>query len=164
MTASTLVVVVATLLAASDQAPGRSAGAPRRDYETFNVCQAVPGETIARALGGKLVQTRPFYDKSFSRCTYFVVPPGKDAQLGYVVWVQPPEDFEELKKHMEEPRTALKGLGDGAYMFRDKGDGRFKINVLKRGDLMFQATGESAESARKVADAAAARLWSLHLP
>jgi len=164
MTTSALVVVVAALLAASDQAPGRSAGTPRRDYETFNVCQAVPGETIARALGGKLVQTRPFYDKSFSRCTYFVVPPGKDAQLGYAVWVSPPEDFEELKKHIEEPRTALTGLGDGAYMYRDKGDNRFKIYVLKRGDLMFQATAESAESARKVADAAAASLWSIHLP
>jgi hypothetical protein len=164
MTTSTLVVVAAAFLAASDQEPGRPAGAPRRDYATFNVCQAVPGDTIARALGGRLVQTRPSYDKSFSRCTYFIVPPGKDTQLGYVVWVQPPEDFEELKKHIEEPRTALTGLGDGAYMFRDKGDDRFKINVLKRGDLMFQATADSPESARKIADAVAARLWSGHLP
>jgi hypothetical protein len=158
MTASTLVLAAAVFLAASDQTPARSAGAGRRDYTTFNVCQAVPGEAIARALGGRLVQTRPLYDKSFSRCTYFVVPAGKDAQLGYVVWVQPPEDFEELKKHIEEPRTPLTGLGDGAYMFHDKGDGRFKINVLKRGDLMFQATAESAETARKVADAVIARL------
>lgn len=65
-------------------------------------------------------------------------------------------------------------------MFQDKGDGRFKINVLKRGDLMFQASGESltvlleagpavprpadgtapsAASARKLADAVAAHLW-----
>jgi hypothetical protein len=78
--------------------------------------------------------------------------------------MQPPEDFEELKKSIEEPRTTLTGLGDGAYMFHDKGDGRFKINVLKRGDLMFQATGETAESARKVADAVVAQLWKAASP
>ena len=53
---------------------------------------------------------------------------------------------------------------DGAYMFQGKGDGRFKINVLKRGDLMIQATGETAESARKVADAVVAHLWKTAPP
>lgn len=157
---ATLVLMTSGFLVLASQAPGRSAGPQqRRDYETFNVCQAMPGETIARAVGGKLAEARPFGDKSFSRCTYFVVLPATGQRLGYVVWMQPPEDFEELKKSIEEPRTTLTGLGDGAYMFHDKGDGRFKINVLKRGDLMFQATGETAESARKVADAVVTHLW-----
>lgn len=158
-------LMVCVLLAVASQAPGRSAGPPqRRDYETFNVCQAMPGETIARALGGKLAEARPFGDKAFSRCTYFVVLAATGQRLGYVVWMQPPEDFEELKKSIEEPRTTLTGLGDAAYMFQDKGDGRFKINVLKRGDLMIQATGETAESARKVADAVVAHLWKTAPP
>jgi hypothetical protein len=42
-------------------------------------------------------------------------------------------------------------LGDAAYVFQDD-DRRFKLNVLKRGDLMFQATADTRESARKVAD------------
>jgi hypothetical protein len=60
--------------------------------------------------------------------------------------VQPAEDFAELKKYIESPTTAL--TGDGAYRFQDNGDKRFKVNVLKKGDLMFQATADSAESAR----------------
>jgi hypothetical protein len=153
-------LVVPAFLAASSRASGRSAGSqPRRDYSTLNVCQIVPGESIARALNGRLAEARAFSEKTFSRCTYFVFPPGTEQRLGYVVWMQPPEDFEELKKHVGEPLTALTGLGDGAYMFRDTGDGRFKINVLKRNDVMFQATGDSAASARKVADAVATTLW-----
>jgi hypothetical protein len=129
-----------------------------RDYTKFDVCQAVPGEAIARALGGKLVQTRPFFDKSFSRCTYFVIPAGSDKQAGYAVWISPPEDFEDLKKVNDRPLTTLSGLGDAAYTYRDE-DGRYKINVLKRGDLMFHATADTPEAARKVADAVVAVLW-----
>ena len=43
------------------------------------------------------------------------------------------------------------GCGDGAYMYQDE-DRRFKLNVLKRGDMMFQATADTREAARKVAD------------
>lgn len=159
MTAPNLILLGGALLTSAHYTSGQPGRPPQRDYVTFNVCQVVPGEAIARALGGKLVQVRPFGDKSFSRCTYFVLPPGSSQQLGYVVYVQPPDDFEELKKYIEAPITAVAGLGDGAYMFHDPGDDRFKINVLKRGDLMFEATGESAATARKVADAVAALLW-----
>lgn len=144
--------------------PSAEAGAessalqPRRDYTTLDVCQLVPADRIARALGGTVSQARPTFDKAFSRCTYLLqLDSGKP--MGYVVWVQPAEDFEELKKHIDEPLTTVNGLGDAAYMFQDKGDGRFKINVLKRGDLMFQATGESAASVRRVADVVVAELW-----
>jgi hypothetical protein len=132
---------------------------PRRDYTKLDVCQLVPGGVIAKAFGGTLAETRSFFDKAWSRCVYFVVLPGSGTRVGRVVWVQPAEDFEELKQYIDEPLTALTGLGDAAYMFHDTGDGRFKINVLKRGDLMFQATGESAASARRLADAVAAHLW-----
>jgi hypothetical protein len=132
---------------------------PRRDFATLNVCQLVPGEAIARALGAKLVEARPVADQTLPRCRYSVLPAGSDSQRGYVVWIQQPEDFEELKKVISDPITTVSGLGDGAYLFRDKGDGRFKIHVLKRGDLMFEATGDSAASARKVADAVVAQLW-----
>ena len=127
MTASIVVLVVTALFAASHPA-GRSAAAqPRRDYEKLNVCEAVPGEIIARAVGGKLTAVRGTTDKSFSRCRYTVAMPGTDTPSGYVVWISPPDDFEDLKQSIEEPRTTVTGLGDGAYIYRDKGDGRFKI-------------------------------------
>ena len=160
MTPSIAVLAVTALLAAASNPTERPAAAqPRRDYATLNVCEAVPGEIIAHAVGGKLTSVRGTTDKSFSRCRYTVAMPGTDAPSGYVVWISPPEDFEDLKTSIEEPRTTLNGLGDGAYIYRDKGDGRFKVYVLKRGDLTFEATAESPESARKVADAVAAHLW-----
>lgn len=138
---------------------GSAALQSSRDFAALNVCQLVPGEAVARALGAKFVDARPIPDKEVPRCRYFVIPAGSTAQRGYVVWMQQPGDFEELKKFITDPITAISGLGDAAYMFRDKEDGRFKIHVLKRGDLMFEATGETAESARKVADAVVAQIW-----
>lgn len=121
-----------------------------RDYTKFNVCEFIPGDAIARAVGAKLNQSRPTFDKDWSRCAYYVTDASGQPN-GYVVWIQPVEDFEELKKYIDKPITPVSGLGDGAYMYQDE-DRRFKLNVLKRGDLMFQATGDTRESARKVAD------------
>ena len=127
-----------------------------RDYTKFNVCEFIPGDAIARAVGARLVQSRPTFDKEWSRCAYYVTD-ANGKPNGYVVWIQPVEDFEELKKHIEKPITPVSGLGDAAYVYQDE-DRRFKLNVLKRGDLMFQATGDTLESARKVADAVLAIL------
>jgi hypothetical protein len=121
-----------------------------RDYRTFNVCEFIPGDAIARSVGAKLTQSRPTFDKDWSRCAYYVTDAnGKPS--GYVVWIQPAEDFEELKKHIEQPIASVSGLGDAAYVFQDD-DRRFKLNVLTRGDFMFQATADTQESARRVAE------------
>jgi hypothetical protein len=121
-----------------------------RDYTKFNVCEFIPGDAIARAVGARLTQTRPTFDKNWSRCAYYVTD-ANGKPNGYVVWIQPAEDFEELRKLIEKPITPVSGLGDAAYVFQDD-DRRFKLNVLKRGDLMFQATADTPELARKVAD------------
>jgi hypothetical protein len=124
--------------------------AQTRDYTTFNVCEFIPGDAIARAVGAKLTQSRPTFDKNWSRCAYYMTDTNGKPN-GVVVWIQPHGDFEELKKYIDKPITPVSGLGDGAYVFQDD-DRRFKLNVLKRGDLMFQATADTPESARKVAD------------
>jgi hypothetical protein len=121
-----------------------------RDYTKFNVCEFIPGDAIARAVGAKLSQSRPTFDKNWSRCAYYVTD-ANGKPNGYVVWIQPAGDFEELKKHIDKPITPVSGLGDAAYVFQDD-DRRFKLNVLRRGDLMFQASAETPESARRVAD------------
>ena len=134
-------------------------GIQKRDWTTFNVCQLVPGEAVAKAVAARLKEARPFYDKTFSRCTYLVTLTATNKPTGYVVWMEPEANFEELKKETRSPLTPVTGLGDGAYMFQDSGDNRFKLRVLKRGDLMFEATGDSAESARKVAEVVVGFLW-----
>lgn len=140
--------------------PGQGRGGQAtRDWTTLDVCQLVPGEAVAKAVGATLKEARPFSDKTFSRCTYLVTITATNKPGGYVLWMQPEANFEDLKQYTEAPLTPVAGLGDGAYIFQDKGDGRFKLRVLKRGDLMFEATGESAESARKVADVAVIFLW-----
>ena len=123
------------------------------------MCQLVPGDAVARAVAATLNDARPFYDKNFSRCTYLVTLKATSKPAGYVVWMQPEADFEGLKAFSESPLTPVPGLGDGAYGFEDKEYKRFKIRVLKRGDLMFEATGDSAASARKVADVVVEHLW-----
>jgi hypothetical protein len=122
----------------------------KRDYSKLNVCELIPGEAIARAVGAKLTQTRPTFDKTWSRCTYFVTD-ANGKPNGYVVWIHPVEDFEGLQQYIDKPLTAVSGLGDAAYVYQDD-DRRFKLSVLKRGDLMFQATADTPESARKVAE------------
>lgn len=148
-----------TMLVATAAAAMSVERQPAPDYAKLDVCRLIPGAVIAKALGGALAGARPVMDRAWSRCVYFIVLPGGTARAGYPVWVQPPSDFEELKQYIDEPLMPLSGLGDGAYMFQDKGDGRFKIHVLKRDDLMFEVSGESATSARKVAEAVAAYLW-----
>lgn len=119
----------------------------------------VLGEVIAHQLDGCLGKAGPLADKNWSRCTYFVALPGSEAPKAYVLWLQPAEDYEELKAYIEEPIVPIAGLGDAAFGFQDKGDGRYKIYVLKRGDLSCQARGEAEAPARKVAEAAGGLLW-----
>jgi len=54
--------------------------------------------------------------------------------------------------------TDVSGLGDGACIFQDSGDGRFKIRVLRKGDVTIEATADTADAARKVAGVTAASL------
>lgn len=156
-----LILSLAVLVARPGADDAQTAQA-RRDLSKVDVCQLVPGDAVARALGGKLAQTRPFNPKdgTFSRCTYFIVPAGSDERAGYSIWVYPAGSFEELKQYSEDKMTPVTGLGDGAYIFRDSGDSFFKLRVLKRGDLSFEAVADTAEKARKVAEAAVASLWS----
>ena len=141
---------------------GTAAAQTPRDLKTMNVCQVVPGDAVATAVGGKLAETRPFTPKppTFTRCTYFVDVPGtaRSNRKGYTLWLYPPADFEELRKYTDGKITEVPGLADGACEFHDPGDGRFKIPVLKRGDVGVEATADTADAARKVAGVAVAWL------
>ncbi|MCB1906667.1 MAG: hypothetical protein KDH15_04800 [Rhodocyclaceae bacterium] len=145
------------LACAAGPAVHAAAPPPPRDYDHFDVCKAVPGEVFEKALGATLTEVRPFFDKSFARCVYLLKPTAGGV-TGYALWIQPAEDFAELRKYIDDPVTAVDGLGDNAYLFRDSGDGRYKLNVLKRGDLMFQVTAGNEADVRRLAAAVWAAL------
>ena len=55
-----------------------------RDWMTFNVCELVPGDAVARSVAAQLNQTRPFHDRTFSRCTL----PGHDHGHQQAGWLR----------------------------------------------------------------------------
>jgi len=136
-----------------------ASGQPRHDFATLDVCEMVPSAVVERTVNGRVQSTRRFNDKEFGRCTYVAVLPGSNEPHGYVLWVQAASDFEELRKVTSAAVTDIAGLGDAAYTFRDE-DGRFKVNVVKKNDLMFQATADTDNGARRLAEAVAAHLWA----
>lgn len=87
----------------------------------------VLGQVIAQELDGCLGKAGPLADKNWSRCTCFVALPGSEAPKAYVLWLQPAEDFEELKAYIEEPIVPMAKLGDAAYGSQDRGDGPYQI-------------------------------------
>ncbi len=155
-------VLFALALTVAASAAGPSWAQTRRDLKTMDVCQVVPGDAVASAVGGKLAEARPFTPKppTFTRCTYLVDVPGgaQTTRKGYALWFYAPSDFEELRKYTEGKVTDIPGLGDGAYIFQDPGDRRFKIRVLRRGDGTIEATADTADAARQVAGIAVAWL------
>ena len=157
MQAVTLVVIAAAALA-SASVQVRPQTPP--DYTKYNVCEVVPADAIRRAVaGGALVAARPTFDKKWSRCAYAFTTAVPNKNQLYTVWLSPTADFEEMKPYIDEKITAVAGLGDAAYIYQDRGDGRFKLYVLMRGNQTIQATGDSPDSARKVAEAVLAILW-----
>jgi hypothetical protein len=154
MQAGTLVVIAAAALASASVQVR-----PSRDYTQYNVCEVIPADTIRRAVGDvALVSARPTFDKKWSRCAYAFTTGAPNKNQLYTVWLSPAADFEEMKAYIDEKITAVARLGDGAYIYQDRGDGRFKLYVLMRGDQTIQATGDSPDSARKVAEAVLAIL------
>jgi hypothetical protein len=160
MRRSVVLLGMATILLLSYLSGDTAKAQVRRDLKALDVCQAVPGEAVAKAVGGQFAEARPFAakDSTLARCTYQVTLPGagSGARKAYVVWVYPAADFESLRKFTAGRISEVPGLGDGAHAFQDSGDGRFKIRVLKRGDVTIEATADTADAARKVAETALA--------
>jgi hypothetical protein len=148
---------------AAAQTPGSATAAKPRDFAKTDVCQLVPGEAVARALGMKLADAQSFVDPggAFARCTYLVVPivDAGDLRKGYSVWLQPAGDFERLKASSQGPTSPVPDLGDTAYLFQDPGDGRVKLRALKKGDAVLMVTADTAEAARRIAEVAVTSVW-----
>jgi hypothetical protein len=154
---------MSALLAAaalSALAAGSPSGEVISDPTRVNVCQRVPGEDVAAALGKVLQKARPMTTDSAARCVYLLAPPGKaDASVsGVVLWLYRAEDYDALAKYTEGTIDKVEGLGDAAIRFKDPGDGLFKLRVLKRGQFALEAVAADPDSSRKLAELAVARL------
>jgi hypothetical protein len=151
------VVLVTGILPA---VPLASAAGPARDLRKLDVCATVPGAEVARLAGGQLVESKPFNapDGKLARCLYFVAPPGKSAaKAAWVVELFPPEDFDGLRPHIEEPVRDVAGLGDGGYEYKDAGSGRWRLYTHRRGDVTVSVTGTDEAIVRRIAAFALSR-------
>ena len=132
------------------------------DPAKVDVCQRVPGEEVAAALGKTLKKTRPMTTDSSARCVYLLAPastPGTpDAPVsGVVLWLYRAEDYDDLAQYTEGPTEEVEGLGDAAMRFEDPGDGLFKLRVVKRGEFALEAVSGDPDSSRRLAELAFAR-------
>jgi hypothetical protein len=155
-----LALVGAGVVGAGAAARNALAAAPW-DPASVNVCQSIPGEEVAKALGKRLKEAHPFSTKArLSRCTYLLSSPGapEGPTEGFALWLYGPDEYDALARFTEGPATDVTGIGDKAILFRDPGDGRYKLRAVRRGRFTLEATAPESDSARKLADLAIRRL------
>jgi hypothetical protein len=136
------------LLASTSQQ--RSAGPPAT-FESFNVCESVTGEALAKIVGGRPIDARPVNIKGFAhaRCVYGVEIGG--TRRAFVLWFNPANDFEGLRKAADPPVKPMTGIGDDAYLTFDKDSKRYWLTAVKRGKTTIQVSGEQVDWIQAVA-------------
>jgi hypothetical protein len=120
-------------------------------YASLNVCQRVPGSAVAAAVSGKPIDERPvnFPDLTAARCVYGIEIAG--TRRAFVVWVNPVDDFDGLRKASEPPIADVKGVGDEAFATTDADTKRIQLTARVRGKVTVQVTSERRDWAEAVA-------------
>lgn len=127
-----------SLLATRAQAEGAGA----------DVCKIVTGESVARAVQGRIVETK----SAEGRCFYLVASPeGGAANRAFVVYRHEPGDYAGLREVQEGEITVLEGLGDEAVLTFDAEAKRYWLLVGKRGLVTLQVSGDDPAQVRQVA-------------
>jgi hypothetical protein len=129
---------------------GAQAGPPA-SFESVNVCESVAGEALAKTVGGRLLDSRAVNVKNFesARCLYGVEIGG--SRRTFVLWYNPADDFDGLRKVAEPPVQPVGGIGDQAYTTFDKDSKRYTLTAVKRGKVTIQVTGEQVDSIQAIA-------------
>lgn len=137
---------------------GGAASTTRRDSNSLDACKAVPGDSVASALGGKLAEARSVKggDSLAAKCVYTIVPsgPGNSAHKIYILWLMPAQDFDSMKKLQEGPVKKVDKLGDDAFITFHPETKRHDLMTVKRGKIAIEVTGEDVDSIRKIAQQA----------
>lgn len=120
-------------------------------FATINVCERVPGEEVATAVKGKLIDVRPVNIAGFeaARCVYGIDL--GDARQTFVLWFNPASDYDGLRKAASGLVKPLAEIGDAAHLTTDADTKRVIITAIKRGKVTIQATGAREEWVRDLA-------------
>jgi hypothetical protein len=116
-----------------------------------NVCERVTGDAVAGAVKGRLLDARPVNVKDYAsaRCIYGVDIGG--TRRSFVVWFNPADDFDGLRKVAEPPVKPVSGIGDAAYLTFDKEAKRHMMTVTRQGKVTIQVTGEQVDWVEAIA-------------
>ncbi len=132
------------------------------DFANLNVCELLPGDSVAVAVGGRLSDVRPFDSGAGAaqRCRYTVLPADSASSKPsvFVVHLQRAADFDTLKTLQEDPIEPVPGLGDDAFITYHSDTARYDLYFVKRNHYMIEITGDDTGSLRKIAELALARL------
>ena len=123
--------------------------------KSTDLCKSIPGDEIAKAIGGKIMETKSFD----GRCVYIVHfgqtdPPSR----AFVIYRHEASEYGALKDAMEGNIKTVKGIGDEAVGSFDSQSNRYWLLVVKRGKVTYQVSGDNEEFVRKVAVAALRKL------
>jgi hypothetical protein len=146
----------------SEQPASADPAAKGRDLAALNVCELVPAEVVATAMGGSPAAAPEDHDPGFDGkgCRYSTRAGSRTryAEVGLL----PPDQFEFRRRMRSGESHDLAGLGDAAW-WQSRSD-RTDVNVLKGGDvalwIRFQenAARTREEEARRLGEAVLAEL------
>lgn len=143
-----------------------SAASSGRDLKTIRVCKLVTPQEVASLAGGKVKQDPLGSNTETSAlCAYHVEFPNGDYQQ-YRILLQPTKLVEELIKccaaDLGQP---VSGLGDVAFLEREKGSDLLRLVVVVKNDFALELTATSAgkipvseKVVRRLAETTLARL------
>lgn len=118
--------------------------------EDTHLCQIVPGETVAQAVQGKIMETKA----AEGRCVYIVTMPEGRGTAAFVIYRHGADDYQGLRDAQEGEITKIDDLGDEAVLAFDKEAERYWLLVVKRGLVTLQVSGNNPDQVRQVAAAA----------
>jgi hypothetical protein len=144
--AAVLALAAGKPVATQEAKPG-----PLATFEHVNVCERVPGNELAAAVSGHLLQTRPINHAGLvaARCVYTLQI--GEARGVFVVWLSPAAEYAGLRRAAEPPVTAVAGVGDRAHRTTDKDTRRMTLTALKRNSVTVQVTGEREADLKAIA-------------
>lgn len=116
----------------------------------LHLCQIVPGETVAEAVHGRIMETKA----AEGRCIYTVALPEGSGSSVFVVYQHEAGEYEDLRAAMEGEVTPVDGLGDDAALSFDQDANRYWLLVVRRKLVTLQVSGADKDLVRQVAEAA----------
>ena len=144
-------VMFGVALGGSVPGSAQTAATPPASFETVNACERVTGEAVAKALAGKLLDARPVNVKGFvaARCVYRVEIGG--APHPFVLWLNPPTDYDGLRKAASGSVKTIAGIGAAAHLTFDEETKRYTLTAVKPGQVTIQVTGEQVDWLQAIA-------------